>query len=125
MCSANGVAGLRKPRNDLTTYSLSARRTTPVNGGVLGPLLNNLTATSSYVTGVDRTEYQDGDANHFAVGVDYLVTEDSARSLRLPSWHDGALGVLPNVFQDGPVAAPATKLPFAGIPHSFVSRRDS
>jgi cell surface protein SprA len=100
----SGVPGLRKPRNDLTTYSLSARRTTPVNGGILGPLLNNLSATTSYVSGVDRTEYQDGDASHFAIGLDYLVTEDSARSLHMPSWLDGVLGVLPGVFQDGPVS---------------------
>jgi hypothetical protein len=99
-----GIAGLRTPKNDLTTYSLTARRTAPVNGGILGPLLNNLSATTSYVTGIDRTEYQDGNANHLTVGLDYLVTEDSARSLRLPSWLDGALGVLPGVFQDGPVS---------------------
>ena len=100
-----GIAGLRKPRNDQTTYSLTARRTIPVNGRVLGPLLNNLSATTSYSTGVDRTEYQDGDANNFTFGLDYLVTDDSARSLRLPSWLDGALGALPGVLQAGPVSA--------------------
>jgi cell surface protein SprA len=98
-----GIAGLRKPRTDLTTYSLSVRRTTPVTGGVLGPLLNNLSATSSYVSGVDRTEYQDGNAHNFTVALDYLVTDDSARTLHLPTWFDGVLGALPSVLQAGPV----------------------
>ena len=48
---------------------------------MLGPLLNNLSATSSYVRGVDRTEYQDGQAHNFSVGLDYVVADDSARTL--------------------------------------------
>lgn len=103
--SGKGIAGLRKPRNDLTTYSLSVRRTTPVDGGVLGPLLNNLSLTSSYVTGIDRTEFQDGNSRNFTVALDYLVTDDSARTARLPSWVDGTLGALPAVLQAGPVSA--------------------
>ncbi|MEP6491471.1 MAG: cell surface protein SprA [bacterium] len=102
---AKGINGVRKPRNDQTTYSLTARRTTPVNGGVLGPLLNNLSATTSYSTGIDRTEYQNGDANNFTFGLDYLVTDDSARALHVPSWLDGLMGALPSVLQAGPVSA--------------------
>jgi len=103
--SGNGIPGLRKPKNDLTTYSLTVRRTTPLNGGILGPLLNNVSATSTYVTGVDRTEFQDGNSHNFTVAVDYLVTDDSARILRLPSWVDGTLGALPAVLQAGPIGA--------------------
>src|SRR5262249_58888364 len=58
--SGKGIAGLRKPRNDLTTYSLSARRTAPLSGP-LGPLVDNLALNSSYTTGVDRTELQAAD----------------------------------------------------------------
>ncbi|HEX8945198.1 MAG TPA: cell surface protein SprA [Gemmatimonadaceae bacterium] len=103
--SGKGIAGLRKPKNDLTTYSLTVRRTTPVNGGMFGPLLNNVSATSSYVTGVDRTEFQDGNSHNFTFAVDYLVTDDSARTLHLPSWVEGALGALPSVLQAGPISA--------------------
>jgi hypothetical protein len=81
------------------------RRTTPLNGGIFGPLLNNMSATSSYVTGVDRTEFQDGSSHTFTLGLDYLVTDDSARTLPLPSWFDGALGALPAVLQAGPISA--------------------
>jgi hypothetical protein len=55
------------------------RRTTPIDAGVFGPLLNNLSATSMYVSGIDRTEYQDGRARNFSVGLDYLIAGDSAR----------------------------------------------
>jgi hypothetical protein len=103
--SGVGISGLRKPKNDLTTYSLTVRRTTPINGGVLGPLLNNVSATSSYVTGVDRTEFQDGNSHDFTFALDYLVTDDSARTLHLPSWVDGALGALPDALQAGPIGA--------------------
>jgi len=103
--SGRGIPGLRKPKNDLTTYSLTVRRTTPLDGGVLGPLFNNLSATSSYVTGVDRTEFQDGTSHNFTFALDYLVTGDSARTLRLPSWVDGALGALPSGLQAGPISA--------------------
>ena len=103
--SEKGTPGLRKPKNDLTTYSLTVRRTTPIDGGVFGPLLNNLSATSSYVTGVDRTEFQDGNSHNFTFAVDYLVTDDSARTVHLPSWVDGTLGALPAVMQAGPIAA--------------------
>jgi hypothetical protein len=37
----------------------------------------------TYVTGVDRTEYQDGRANNFSVGIDYVVAGDSPRTLEL------------------------------------------
>ena len=100
-----GIPGLRKPKNDLTTYSLTVRRTTPITTSFVGPLLNNLSATSTYVTGVDRTEFQDGNARNFPFAIDYLVTDDTARTARLPGWIDGSLGLLPAILQAGPVGA--------------------
>ena len=87
-----GIPGLRKPRNDVTTYSLTMRRSTPLNAGMLGALVNNLAATTSYVTGIDRTEYQDGNARNFSFALDYLVADDSSRAFVLPGWSNGAMG---------------------------------
>ncbi|HEX3866659.1 MAG TPA: cell surface protein SprA [Gemmatimonadaceae bacterium] len=103
--STSGIPGVRKPRDDLTTYSLTARRSTPMDIRGIGPLVNNLSATMSYTSGVDRTEYQDGNAHNFTGTLDYLVAGDSARALGLPSWMDATLGSLPSVLQEGPVAA--------------------
>jgi cell surface protein SprA len=88
--SASGVPGVRKPLTRLTNYSVTVRRSSPVNGGMLASLVNNLSATTSYVTGVDRTEYQDGKAHNLSVSLDYLVTDDSARTVQLPLWLRGS-----------------------------------
>jgi len=101
--SGRGLPGIRAPKNDLTTYTLSVRRSTPLDVRMLGPLVNNLSATTTYVSGVDRTEFQDGNSHNLTVALDYLVTDDSARTARLPAWVDGALGALPAVLQDGPL----------------------
>jgi hypothetical protein len=82
--AGQGVPGLRKPKTELTTYSLSVRRATPAEGGILGPLLNNLALTSTYTSGVDRTEYQDGKTRNFSVTLDYLVVNDTGRVVNVP-----------------------------------------
>ncbi len=102
--SGKGIPGLRKPRNDLTTYSLTARRTASL-GGPLAPLVDNLSLNSSYTTGVDRTEFQDGNQNTLSVGLDYLVAGSAPLTTSLPGWAAGALGVLPDFLQAGPIAA--------------------
>jgi len=43
--SGSAIPALRKPKNDITTYSLTIRRTTPFSNSLVGPLLNNLSAT--------------------------------------------------------------------------------
>ncbi|HVE36109.1 MAG TPA: cell surface protein SprA [Gemmatimonadaceae bacterium] len=84
--SGSSISALRKPKNDITTYSLTIRRTTPFSNALAGPLLNNLSATTTYVSGVDRTEFQDGKAHNFSFSLDYLVTDDTAHTLGLESW---------------------------------------
>ncbi|HEY6825852.1 MAG TPA: cell surface protein SprA, partial [Gemmatimonadaceae bacterium] len=71
--SGSAIAGLRKPKNDITTYSLTIRRTTPFSNALVGPLLNNLSATTTYTSGIDRTEFQDGKAHNFVFSLDYLL----------------------------------------------------
>src|SRR5207249_2782367 len=85
----DGVAALRKPRTDLTAYSVSVRRTTAFGAGALfhlGALVNNLSATGSYVTGVNQNEYQSGTSRNLTVGLEYAATSDSARTFRFPAW---------------------------------------
>lgn len=82
--SGRALPGVRKPKNDVTTYSLSIRRAVPDGTGLFAPLLDNLALTTSYVTGVDRTEFQDGNAHNLTASIDYLVTSDSARRTAVP-----------------------------------------
>ncbi len=102
--SGKGITGLRKPKNDLTTYSLTARRSTPL-GGMFGPLIDNLSLNSTYTTGTDRTEFQDGNTNSLTVGADYLVAGSTPQTTGLPTWIQGALGSLPDFLQQGPIGA--------------------
>ena len=72
---------------------------------MLAPLVDNLSLDSTYTTGVDRTEFQDGNASTFAVGLDYLVAGSASRTTTLPGWVSGALGALPGLLRAGPAAA--------------------
>jgi cell surface protein SprA len=99
------IPGVRKPETDLSTYTLSVRRTARASTGFLGSLIDNLSAIGTYTSGVDRTEYQDGKAHNFTGDIDYLMTSDSARTVHLPAWAASVLGSLPSVLQAGPIDA--------------------
>ncbi len=71
---ADAVEGLRTPRSGATSMTLSLRRTKQSTGSTWSPLLNNLALTSSYTTGVSRSEYEDGKAKNFAIGLDFNLS---------------------------------------------------
>ena len=71
---ADAVQGLRTPRSAATSVSFSVRRTKPSSGSMWSPILNNLALNSSYTTGASRSEYEDGKANNFIVGLDFNLT---------------------------------------------------
>ncbi|MDE3053460.1 MAG: cell surface protein SprA, partial [Gemmatimonadota bacterium] len=99
-----GIAGLRAPRDAITTYSLTIRPDRPITGTPLAPLLNHLSATTTLTTGDTRDEYTTGTSRHLDVGIAYDVSGGN-RSAPLPGWMRGALGALPGWMQGGPVAA--------------------
>jgi hypothetical protein len=84
--AAGGIEGLRSPRSGSTTYSLSLRRTAPLANPILGAVVNNLSATSTYVDGGSRSEYQSASRRGFDFSVDYRVA-DSARMLGPLRWN--------------------------------------
>lgn len=71
---ADAVEGLRTPRAAATSMTLAIRRTTPLRGGMLAPLVNNLSLNSSYTAAATRSEYQIGRAKNFQVGLDYNLS---------------------------------------------------
>ncbi|MDB4907397.1 MAG: hypothetical protein JWO05_2181 [Gemmatimonadetes bacterium] len=93
-----GLDGLRTPRDATTTYSLTMRRTVPMASPLLGMLFNNLSATSTYVAGDDRSEYRTGRQHNFSVAMDYLVA-DEAKTVGLPNWMNIAARLLPGTAQ--------------------------
>ncbi len=78
---ASAVPGLRTPRDVATSITLGIRRATPLTGGTLAPLLNNLALTSAYTTGESRSEYEDGHAHDFRLGVEYNLLRAIAPSV--------------------------------------------
>jgi len=68
------VEGLRTPRSAATSMTLSLRRTKESTGSVWSPILNNLALNSSYTTGVSRSEYEDGKAKNFVIGLDFNLS---------------------------------------------------
>lgn len=65
------VPGLRAPKAEQTTYTLIARRATPVVGHWWAPLLNNLVVDGAMSAFGNRTEFQNGKVNDLNVGIDF------------------------------------------------------
>ncbi|HMI55700.1 MAG TPA: cell surface protein SprA, partial [Gemmatimonadaceae bacterium] len=70
----DAIEGLRTPRSAATSMTLSLRRSRQSTGSFWSPLLNNLALSSSYTNGVSRSEYENGKAKNFAVGVDFNLS---------------------------------------------------
>ncbi len=80
----SGIAGLRSPRGAVTTIALNMRRSTPMTGTWLAPLVNNLGLTVTWNGAERRSEFQRGTTQDTHVGLDYFflrgqpATSDSA-----------------------------------------------
>jgi hypothetical protein len=70
----DAIQELRTPRSAATSMTLSLRRTKQSTGSMWSPLINNLALSSSYTTGVSRSEYEDGNAKNFVVGLDFNLS---------------------------------------------------
>jgi hypothetical protein len=86
-----GIAGLRTPKRSATNYSIGLRRAIPMNGGGVVPaIVNNLSATASYGSSSNRSEFADGGSTIWNASVDYNL-QAQARLAGLPSWLTGRL----------------------------------
>jgi hypothetical protein len=71
---ADAVQGLRTPRSAATSVTFSLRRTKQSTGSAWSPIINNLALNTAYTTGVSRSEYEDGNAKSFVVGLDFNLS---------------------------------------------------
>jgi hypothetical protein len=71
---ADAIGGLRTPRSAATSFTLSVRRTKPSTGSAWSPILNNLSLNSTFTNGASRSEYEDGKAKNFVVGLDFNLS---------------------------------------------------
>jgi hypothetical protein len=68
------VDGLRTPKSSATSVTFAVTRATPLEDSRLAPLLNNLSLEGTYTSGMARTEYENGRASNFTVGLDYNLS---------------------------------------------------
>jgi hypothetical protein len=68
------IENLRTPRTSATSVSFAVARATPLKDHRLAALLNNLSLTSTYTSAAARTEYEDGRAHNFTIGLDYNLS---------------------------------------------------
>ncbi|HEY5086815.1 MAG TPA: cell surface protein SprA [Gemmatimonadaceae bacterium] len=78
---AGAVPGLRTPRTGATSVTFGVKRSTPVAGGTLAPLLNNLSLQGTFTSAAAQSEYEDGRAHDLRVGLDYNLIRAVAPSL--------------------------------------------
>ncbi len=97
--SGIGLAGLRTPRSNATTYTLSARRATPLEGPLLGAVFNNLALSTTYSSASSRTEYQTGQSSAFAGTLDYNLVPQG-RQAELPRWLGRLIDGLPRFLRE-------------------------
>lgn len=65
------IAGLRTPRAEQTTYTLGARRRTPLEGRWYAPLLNHLVVDGTLNALGNRTEFQHARVRDLNIGLDF------------------------------------------------------
>jgi hypothetical protein len=71
---SDAVPGLRTPRAISSSVTIGVKRAVPLERGFFAPLINNLALTSTYTTVADRSEYNDGHAHNFNLGISYNVS---------------------------------------------------
>ena len=61
-------------RSAATSVTFAVARATPLRSSKLGALWNNLSVSGSYTSAAARSEYEDGRAHNFTVGLDYNLS---------------------------------------------------
>ncbi len=74
------LAGLRSPRDARTSYSITARRSTPSNGAAFQNLLGALVLNGSYASSGARSEYSNGRGDAWLFGAAFDMGGAGARA---------------------------------------------
>ena len=70
----DAITGLRTPRSSATSITFGLRRSKPVAGSFVSSILNNLALNSAFTRASARSEYEDGKARNFVVGLDFNLS---------------------------------------------------
>lgn len=70
----DAIEALRTPRSAATSITLGVRRSKQTTGSAWSTVLNNLSLSSALTSGASRSEYEDGKAKNFVVGLDFNLS---------------------------------------------------
>jgi cell surface protein SprA len=99
---AADIGGLRRPHDRTADVSVAIRRTEPLGPGMLGALLNNVSAAAGIGSSDRRTELQVAEQGRFSAGIDYAVGGTSPAGT-MPGWWTGLFDRLPRWIGDAEV----------------------
>ena len=88
------IPGVRTPSTSATSYTLAARRATPLKGSVFAPIVNNLSLTGRYITSSSTSEFDVGKSSAVTGELDYNLAP-RARESATPGWLRSAIESLP------------------------------
>ena len=88
------IPGVRTPSSSATSYTLTARRSEPLEGSVFAPIVNNLALTGSYITSSSTSEFDSGKSSAITGELDYNLAP-RPRESSTPGWLRGAIEHLP------------------------------
>ena len=101
---ADGIRGLRNPKDSRTDYAISLRRATPVTGTWLAPLVNGLMLNGLWGHGSGQSTYQESSNNTYAISaslnIDGVNALADTAAYRLPWALDRMLGALPGFLRE-------------------------
>lgn len=101
---AEGIRGLRSPRDSRTDYSLAVRRATPISGAWFAPLVNGLSLTALWGKGNGRSSFQAAASTNYAfnaaLNIDGLQFLADTAPAHLPRLFDLLLGALPSFLRE-------------------------
>ncbi|MBC8089733.1 MAG: cell surface protein SprA, partial [Phycisphaerae bacterium] len=101
---ADGIQGLRNPRDSRVDYALSLRRATPILGRWYAPILNGLALSGVWGRGSGQSTFQQARNNNYAVSaalnLNGTVVDTDSTPERLPGMIDRLLGGLPSFLRE-------------------------
>jgi len=101
---ADGIQGLRNPRDSRVDYALSLRRGTPLVNRWYAPIVNGLALSGFWGRGNGQSTFQRARNNNYAVNaalnMDGTMARTDSSPQRLPGMIDRLLGALPSFLRE-------------------------
>lgn len=96
---AQGIDGLRSPRDQRVNYSMSLRRIAPLERGWYAPLVNGLAFTGNWSSAASQSAFQELESRTYLFGGGFAMG-DETRERSLPGFVTRLLDILPRTWRE-------------------------